>query len=288
MECHAHRSGASRSGGMPEAVSVFRLGYGTQAAQLRCGLQFPAAGSEEAGFGTPQYAVGYVHDGTGDYAGPDGRRHRLTPGSVFQRFPSTSHTVRMHSASCRCFVAVPCQVFELLELTGMASRQRPVIHVGRDAALVRRFAALAERLRACPQSDLPDVLEEMVSFIFGLHRQARKRLGSAAEDDPLSQAAQWLAEALDAPPSLPEVARRAGLSYSTFRKQFAAHYGVPPVVYRVRRRVERAMALLHQPELPLKEIAVRLGYSDVFAFSAQFRRVSGQSPSAFRRVLKAG
>jgi AraC-like DNA-binding protein len=44
----------------------------------------------------------------------------------------------------------------------------------------------------------------------------------------------------------------------------------------------RAEGLLRQPDLSIKEIAARLGFSDTYTFSRAFKTHSGRSPTAWR------
>ena len=99
---------------------------------------------------------------------------------------------------------------------------------------------------------------------------------------PIAQALQELNENLEHRIKLPDVARRVGMSYSAFRKQFVEHVGTSPGDYRIRRRIERAMEILTTEDLLIKEVAARLGYPDEYAFSAQFKKMTGSAPKAFR------
>jgi AraC-like DNA-binding protein len=53
-------------------------------------------------------------------------------------------------------------------------------------------------------------------------------------------------------------------------------------------RYDTARHMLHTTEMPLMEIAVSLGYSDVTAFTRAFRRWSGTTPSGFRDGRPSG
>jgi AraC-like DNA-binding protein len=53
-------------------------------------------------------------------------------------------------------------------------------------------------------------------------------------------------------------------------------------------RRELALAHLAAPHLPLTEIALLLGYSELSAFSRAFRAWTGVSPAAYRRRLRTG
>lgn len=85
------------------------------------------------------------------------------------------------------------------------------------------------------------------------------------------------------PLDLAALAREAGYSKFHFLRAFAAAYGETPRTYLTRRRLERAKALLRVANLTVTEICFLVGFESVGSFSSLFRRVVGQTPSAYRR-----
>ena len=51
------------------------------------------------------------------------------------------------------------------------------------------------------------------------------------------------------------------------------------------RRIERAKQLLAKRELSVTTIALDVGFSETSTFTAAFRRLTGQTPSCYRRNL---
>jgi AraC-like DNA-binding protein len=82
------------------------------------------------------------------------------------------------------------------------------------------------------------------------------------------------------------IADGLGISIETFRRQFRAAVGVSPHAYVVQSRVAAAKRLLAETHMPLKKVAVALGYHDVFFFSRQFRQVAGVTPGMYRRSVQ--
>jgi transcriptional regulator GlxA family with amidase domain len=80
-----------------------------------------------------------------------------------------------------------------------------------------------------------------------------------------------------------DVCRILGVSRSTLWRQFMDTAGRTPTEEFVRIRVERAMDLLVNTELPIKRIAILSGYRQVSHFGDFFRRQTGLSPRAFRQ-----
>jgi AraC family transcriptional regulator len=52
------------------------------------------------------------------------------------------------------------------------------------------------------------------------------------------------------------------------------------------RRIERAKGLLADPLASVTDIAFDAGFKGTSAFSATFRRVTGQTPTGYRRSLE--
>jgi AraC family transcriptional regulator len=74
-------------------------------------------------------------------------------------------------------------------------------------------------------------------------------------------------------------------SYHSLRC-FKHDFGEPPHRYWAARRIERAKALLANPSASISEIALDVGFSATSAFSAAFRRMTGQTPTDYRRSLE--
>jgi AraC-like DNA-binding protein len=85
------------------------------------------------------------------------------------------------------------------------------------------------------------------------------------------------------PLDLDVLARRAGCSRYHFLRAFGAAYGRTPGRYLTGRRIERAQELLRSANLTVTEVCMLVGFSSLGAFSARFRELTGESPTAYRR-----
>jgi AraC-like DNA-binding protein len=83
-----------------------------------------------------------------------------------------------------------------------------------------------------------------------------------------------------------DLARIAGVSYSTLRALFTMSQRESLHSYLLRTRMDHARLLLSDPRLAIKQIADHLNFSSEFYFSHFFKRFAGVSPSAFREQLK--
>jgi AraC family transcriptional regulator len=100
------------------------------------------------------------------------------------------------------------------------------------------------------------------------------------------QVAQYVAEHLSENVSLSRMAELARLSPNHFAHAFRQSFGVPPHRYHMMCRVEEAKTLLAKPGVSITEIGMRLGFKETSAFSAGFHKMTGMSPTQFRRGLE--
>jgi AraC-like DNA-binding protein len=70
--------------------------------------------------------------------------------------------------------------------------------------------------------------------------------------------------------------------YSQLSKLFSETEGITIEQYVIQQKVEKAKELLAYNELTLSEIAFKLGYSSVAHLSAQFKKITGLTPSQFK------
>ena len=77
----------------------------------------------------------------------------------------------------------------------------------------------------------------------------------------------------------------AFISVSSLQRAFAKHFGMSPKQYLIQLRMNRALELLTENELSVKEISFVCGFTDEKYFSRAFKKKYGCSPSQFRKHL---
>jgi AraC-like DNA-binding protein len=85
-----------------------------------------------------------------------------------------------------------------------------------------------------------------------------------------------------APHTVASLAAAAHMSRAAFAERFAAHVGTAPMAYVTRHRMRIATELLRGRGMSPSEVASRVGYGSVAAFSRAYKRTMGVSPSAAR------
>jgi two-component system response regulator YesN len=81
--------------------------------------------------------------------------------------------------------------------------------------------------------------------------------------------------------SLGDVAKEVYLSESYLSRKLKKAKGISFVEYITKLRMEKAVALLKEPNVKITEVALSLGYPDYRYFSQTFKKHTGYSPSEF-------
>jgi DNA-binding response OmpR family regulator len=140
----------------------------------------------------------------------------------------------------------------------------------------------------------PYQVNELVARL-QVHGQIRRRLHSVPptvppatpqlkshDDRLLHRAMEILRADLAEPPSLVDLARRAGSNERGLTELFRRRLGLPVFAWLREERHRRACDLLLSTDRDIGEIAADVGYSNAAAFATAFRERYGLTPSAYR------
>jgi len=100
----------------------------------------------------------------------------------------------------------------------------------------------------------------------------------------LRRAIEYIDDNLRSELTLAAIAEAVALSPGHFAHAFRQATGVAPHRYVLERRVERAKGLLRDSDIPITEIADRVGCSSHSHFSVLFHRITGLTPRQFRTL----
>lgn len=98
----------------------------------------------------------------------------------------------------------------------------------------------------------------------------------------LRRATEFINENLREDLTLDRISEVLAMSPGHFAHAFKTTTGLAPHHYVVERRIDRAKGLLRKSELPIAEIAHRVGFRNQSHFSFAFRRATGVTPRQFR------
>jgi AraC family transcriptional regulator, glycine betaine-responsive activator len=136
----------------------------------------------------------------------------------------------------------------------------------------------------------PHAAEEICNHLLVSH----PRMGSIAQPGSqqerlrhvpptLSQAARLMAGKIEAPLTGHQVAAGCRVSLRQLERLFRKHLRMSPMQYYTDLKVERALELVSQTDLPLEEVAIASGFTSSGMFSKKFKKSLGITPTQFRK-----
>ncbi len=121
---------------------------------------------------------------------------------------------------------------------------------------------------------IPDALRrKAVAFHGGLPRYKLRR------------AVEFVDANLDRVIHLKDMARVADVSLFHFHRQFKKTTGLTPHQFIIHRRIEQAKVLLAKSNLPIIDVAVRVGFVDQSHFTTTFRKLTSMTPRIYRNAV---
>lgn len=144
------------------------------------------------------------------------------------------------------------------------------------------------RTRIMPKAQYEAVLKLLESFAAHLSIISNElMLKQATPELPaITKARTYIADHLAESISLTDVARVANMSSFHFCKVFKGALGVTFTDYLARARVEKTKQLLINPHKRVSEAAYEVGFQSLSQFNRAFRRITGETPSAYREHLQ--
>jgi len=117
-----------------------------------------------------------------------------------------------------------------------------------------------------------------------LHQQCMRLLRGGGIDIRLRKLWYVVDANLEQMWTLEKMAGIAELSEEHLRRLCVSQYGLSPIRYLTKMRMQRAAAMLRATKLKVEQIAYMVGYNNPLAFSTAFRKCMKYTPSSFRML----
>lgn len=209
----------------------------------------------------------------------DGRMYLVEPGDVCLMLPGHCHEFIVDTGSCvkSSLLMVGPLLGDMLERTGLAGSD---VLSGVDGG---KFEAILDLFRELSADVGWNAAERLGCLSFEVLQLLTHRRTVRAVPVELRKLLDYMESHLEEKLSRELLARRCGCSVPALIRLFRTSLDSSPYRVLTRLRMQRAVRLLVERELSVKEIAARVGYDNALNFSTEFRKRYGVPPSAYRR-----
>lgn len=222
----------------------------------------------------------------------NGQRKHLKAGDLFCLFPYLPYSYRIHDSGkplrLMWLALEGSQVPEAVRSLHL-SESEPFLENRLD---FRVKAALHTLISLQEQRHSSDYIEssELYRLFDGLSRAHAPSASAVDHDHDIQR--DWLDDSIDylrlhymEPIKIEELARLAGVNRTYYSTRFTQKTGASPMQYLQKLRMDKGAQLLLDTSLSITEIALSLGYPDLYSFTRAFKNYHGSSPSSFRDEL---
>ena len=232
-----------------------------------------------------EYQLLYIVKGGGKFSN-NGGTYSVQQGDVILLRPGLWHTYKplKDTGWCEFFVGFQGSMMEHMISLAFPEDQQ-VFNIGYNRTLIDLYQQaidVASTDRPAAQQLLCGIVTHMLGIVnFAVRNES---ISTDRLDQIVERAKAIMQEKVLQNIDLEVLASQLNISYSWFRKIFRDYTGHPPAKYFVLLKLRHAQFLLANTQESIKEIAFSLGFKSIEHFFTTFKRVTGYTPNAYRKI----
>lgn len=214
-----------------------------------------------------------------------GRQVVLGRGDIFCKFPNTTYSYQIvpgkQPLRMTWITFDGHQARQILTMTGFAE-DKPY----RTGALDKDIEIALQHIFQWCKGNSRKHLMTMYSLMYRIF----SKLLPDKDYEPPHSPHDWVRKSLDfihayytEKITVEDVAKFVRLHRTYLSKIFTKEVGMPPSNYLIKTRLDRGKRLLLESALSVTEIALSVGYPDIYSFTRAFTRCFGVSPNGIRK-----
>lgn len=155
------------------------------------------------------------------------------------------------------------------------------INVPNSDKILKAFKELEyKRALKKPMYEIESI-KDVYSIILRLFDAAPKKYTPSIKQNKVIKAREYIAQNFNREIKNSDLAEITGLSLVYFRKLFTEVYGISPIAYAHRLRINKAKEMLRSDYGSITDIAQSLGYNNIYDFSRDFKKHTGVAPTKY-------
>lgn len=232
-----------------------------------------------------EYQLLYIVKGSGKFSNSNGT-YDVSQGTVILLRPGVWHSYKplKETGWCEFFIGFQGELADKFIKLSFPNEEQ-IFNIGHSRTLIDLYQQaidVAAYDRPGAQQLLSGIVVHMLSIVNFTVRN--ETISTDRLDQIVERAKAIMQEKVLQNVDLEALAAQLNISYSWFRKIFRDYTGHPPAKYFVLLKLRHAQFLLANTQESIKEIAFSLGFKSIEHFFTTFKRVTGYTPNAYRKL----
>jgi len=234
----------------------------------------------------PEFQMVYISSGEGVF-NSGGVTYQVKPGSLMLLLPGIKHFYKplVETGWREYWVGFKGAYFSGLIEEGRFSPEQVFFEVGLSDSILSLFNLIFDEVRTQRPLYQMKACAAILSLIAEVLARERR------SDQPnfyqqIVEKAKYLMESnIFSAINLSAISDQLGISTSRLNEIFKTYTSMTPYQYYIHIKIHRAESLLEQEDLPVKEVAYKMGFDDQYYFSRLFKNKTGVSPSDWKKFV---
>jgi YesN/AraC family two-component response regulator len=228
------------------------------------------------------YHYFYVKSGEGNII-INGRKRELKQGFIYMMPPETDHQIYLGHNLVSYEIKFETDEEEKEEALRRLPDELDISAYKPEALFETVFSEMKSEGRY--SDELVELkLSELLIFVLRSSEKEEKKPERERIPDKFAKALFYMERNLSEEISLATLAELSHTEKIYFLKSFKKEFGEPPMTYLRRMRIERAKRLLLHSDMNISQISFTVGFSTIHHFTSVFKKITGVSPSEYKRA----
>jgi AraC-like DNA-binding protein len=131
-----------------------------------------------------------------------------------------------------------------------------------------------------------EIMKKLYSILLLLLQQKQPKYIPSYKQNKIAPSIEFILNNYNQKITNEMLADISGLSVVYFRKLFTETLGISPIAYVTNLRIKKAKEILSSDYDSLADVAVALGFADIYDFSRSFKKHTGLSPTNYIKSIK--
>ncbi len=254
--------------------------------KLKCPIRFIdyAAKTKDVFYNKRVYQdvnFSFVLEGSGTLE-VEGKKYKVVAPCVLIQWPETPFTYGPDEYWNELYFVYPSTAEEQLSILGFLDKSQPIWQITSKSDVLKEINELNQLLLQNDHDRNVDLIDlQCLKVIASTHKSSPNN----NQNEIVESLRKYISANYQMNINYEKIMGTFGVSAPTLRRYWNREVEISPLEFQMRLKVREACKLLAEDNKSIKEISFILNFSDSFYFSKVFKKVTGESPTSYRKKL---